>query len=51
MTEFLITYFGGNHPETEAEGQQHFARYQAWLKDLGDAVLSPMNPLRGNHLR
>ncbi len=48
MAQFMITYLGGNHPETPEEGQQHFARYQAWLADLGTAAVSPMNPLKGS---
>ena len=47
MAQFMITYLGGNHPETPEEGQQHFAKYQAWLADLGTAAVSPMNPLKG----
>lgn len=46
MPQFMITYLGGKHPETPEEGQQHFAKYQAWLADLGAAAVSPMNPLK-----
>lgn len=46
MSQFVISYFGGDTPSTPEEGQQHFAKYKKWLSDLGDAVVSPMNPLK-----
>ena len=46
MPRYAIVYFGGNPPETPEEGQRHFGRYVEWLKSLGDAVVSPANPLR-----
>ena len=45
MARYLISYIGGNHPSTPEEGQQHFTRYMEWLKDLGEAAVSPANPL------
>lgn len=45
MTQYAIFYVGGNHPSSPEEGQKHFARYQQWLSNLGDAVVSPANPL------
>lgn len=47
MSNYLITYLGGNPPRTPEEGQQHFAKYKQWLTDLGEAVVSPANPLKG----
>ena len=47
MTEFMITYLGGDQPQTPEEGKAHFAKYKQWLSDLGDAVVSPANPLKG----
>ncbi len=49
MKQFVITYLGGNQPASEDEGRQHMARYMAWLNDLGDAAVSPANPLGGTH--
>ena len=46
MTQFIITYIGGNEPATPEEGQQHFKKYQAWLASLGEAAVSPANPLK-----
>ncbi len=45
MTQYVIVYFGGNPPATPEEGQRHFARYVEWLKSLGEAAVSPANPL------
>lgn len=49
MAQYVITYLGGNPPSSPEEGKQHFAKYMAWLKDMGDAVVSPANPLKNTH--
>lgn len=49
MSRFLITYFGGDQPTSPEEGQRHFAEYQQWLASLGEAAVSPMNPLKNTH--
>jgi hypothetical protein len=49
MTQFIITYLGGNQPATPEEGRAHFAKYMMWIKDLGDTVVSAMNPLKDTH--
>ena len=46
MAHYIITYIGGQQPSNPEEGQKHFAKYQEWLGSLGDAVVSPMNPLK-----
>lgn len=48
MPQFMLTYLGGNQPATPEEGKQHFAKYMAWLSGLGDAVVSPANPLKNS---
>lgn len=47
MAQYIITYLGGNQPATPEEGKQHFAKYREWLSSLGDAAISPANPLKG----
>ena len=47
MPKFMLTYLGGDHPSNPEEGQKHFAKYKEWLGGLGDAVVSPANPLKG----
>ncbi len=49
MPKFIITYLGGNHPETPEEGQKHFAKYKQWIVSLGDSAVSPANPLKGTN--
>ena len=49
MPRFLITYLGGDPPSSPEEGQRNFARYQEWLSSLGDAAVSPANPLKDTH--
>ncbi len=46
MPQYCITYLGGNPPSTPEEGQQHFAKFKQWLSSLGDAAVSPANPLK-----
>ena len=46
MSQYIITYLGGDKPATPEEGQQHMAKYKAWLSSLGDAAVSPANPLK-----
>lgn len=46
MSQYMITYLGGNQPATPEEGKQHFAKYKQWLSSLGDAAVSPANPLK-----
>jgi hypothetical protein len=45
MPQYIMTYLGGDQPSSAEEGQRHFARYMAWLAALGDAAVSPANPL------
>ena len=45
MSQFVIVYLGGNQPSDPEEGKKHFAKYMEWMKSLGDAAISPMNPL------
>lgn len=46
MARYLMVYLGGDQPATPEEGQQHFAKYMEWLSSLGDAAVSPANPLK-----
>ena len=46
MPQFVMVYLGGNHPSSPEEGQKHFAKYMEWLSALGDAAVSPANPLQ-----
>jgi len=46
MAQYVIIYIGGEQPASPEEGQKHFARYMEWLASLGDAAVSPANPLK-----
>ncbi len=46
MSLYVMVYLGGNPPSSPEEGQQHFAKYKEWLSSLGDAAVSPANPLK-----
>lgn len=47
MSQYVMVYLGGNKPATPEEGKQHFAKYMEWLSSLGEAAVSPANPLKG----
>jgi hypothetical protein len=47
MPQFFISYLGSPKPSTPEEGQQHMKKYMDWLASLGDAAISPANPLKG----
>lgn len=49
MTQYIITYIGGNQPATPEEGKQHFMKYKEWLASLGESVVSPANPFKNTH--
>jgi hypothetical protein len=49
MAQYVITYLGGNPPSSPEEGKKNFANYQQWLSALGDAAVSPANPLKDTH--
>lgn len=50
MSRYMITYLGGNPPSTPEEGQKHFMKYKEWLGGLGEAAVSPANPLKGTQV-
>jgi hypothetical protein len=46
MPNFMLTYLGTPKISSPEEKQSHMQKYQQWILDLGDAALSPMNPLK-----
>jgi len=46
MSQYCITYLGGNKPATPEEGKQHMSKYMSWLSSLGQSAISPANPLK-----
>ena len=46
MPNFIITYHSEPVEMSPEEGQAHRAEYQKWIMNLGDAAVSPMNPLK-----
>mgnify|MGYP000859657460 CR=1 FL=1 len=49
MPQFVIFYLGGNQPSSPEERKQHFSEYMQWIASLGDAAVSPMNPLKNKN--
>ena len=45
MSEFLYLYRGGTRPASPAEAQQEMLRWVNWLKELGERVKAPGQPL------
>lgn len=50
MTKYIITYLGGVQPASIEEGKQQMLKYKAWLSSLGNAAISPANPLKNTHV-
>ena len=46
MSQYIMTYLGGDQPSSPEEGKQHFSKYMDWLSSLGDSAVSPANPLK-----
>ena len=46
MAQYIMVYIGGNQPSSPEEGKKHFSKYMDWLASLGDAAISPANPLK-----
>jgi len=45
MANYIIAYRGGSKPESREDGAEHMKKWQAWLDNLGDAVVNPGTPL------
>ncbi|MGU9957617.1 MAG: hypothetical protein ACNYPI_08340 [Arenicellales bacterium WSBS_2016_MAG_OTU3] len=48
MSQYMITYLGGDKPHSPAEGKEYMSKYMAWISLLGEAAVSPMNPLKNS---
>ena len=44
MTQFVLVYFGGGMPESEAEQAKVLQTWMDWYTDLGSAVVDTGNP-------
>ena len=49
MAQFIFIYLGGDYPTNPEEGKKHFEKYQGWLSELCDAVISPDIPFKDTH--
>jgi len=49
MSQFIITYIGGNKPSSKEEGMEQMSKYRTWLSSLGESAVSPANPLGNTH--
>jgi hypothetical protein len=49
MSQYIITYIGGNKPASKEEGMAQMAKYKSWLSALGESAVSPANPLGKTH--
>ena len=45
MPDFIYAYHGGKKPESPEEGADLMARWHAWLGSLGEAAVTPGNPV------
>jgi len=45
MPNFIFAYHGGKRPDSPEEGAKVMAQWEAWFKDMGDALVNPGNPV------
>lgn len=45
MPNFILAYHGGEKPETPEQGEEHMAKWKAWVDDLGESLINPGTPL------
>src|ERR1700730_4083598 len=45
MPKFMMAYHGGRKFESPQEGAAHMAKWKAWARGLGDAMVNPGTPL------
>ena len=45
MSNYILAYHGGKKPESPEEGANLMARWNAWIDDLGDAMVNPGTPV------
>lgn len=45
MDKYMLAYYGGEQPTSKEEGATHIAKWQEWVRSLGDAVVNPGTPL------
>jgi len=51
MNKFILTYLGNTpHNMSPEEGKKHMQDYHNWLQNLGEAVVSPANPIKDTHV-
>ena len=50
MNTYILVYLGSAQPTNEEEGAKHFEKYRVWLSSLGDALISPANPIKDTNV-
>jgi len=45
MSNYIIAYHAGETPQSPEDAAGQMAKWQAWLGELGDAVVNPGTPL------
>lgn len=45
MPNYMLAYHGGGMPETKEEGERVMAAWMAWMKDIGEDMVEPGNPV------
>ncbi|MHC8509924.1 MAG: YciI family protein [Rhodospirillales bacterium] len=45
MPQFMVAYHGGGAPKSEEDGKDLIAKMHAWMKDCGDTLADPGNPV------
>ena len=49
MSNYIVSYLGGNIPSNPEESAKHFEKYKEWLASLSSSIVSAANPLKDTH--
>lgn len=45
MAKYMLSYHGGQKPESPEAGAAMMAQWKSWVSALGDIMIEPQNPL------
>jgi YCII-related domain len=46
MSNYAFSYYGEPNFKSQEDGKNYMAKWQAWVGDLGDALVNPVTPLK-----
>jgi len=50
MSNFVFVYHATNMPQNPEDGAKEMEKWNAWVKDLGDAMINPGTPMGNSQM-